>query len=624
MDRIKNLKYYSIIRNVFRFEIFYKSITLFLMAPILRKILKEYLNSVSSGIVFNQDIILSFLSLKGIVVLLVLFAMIIAMIYYELFVIINIIALEYHQKSYSLRKLMLKSFIHLKSIWHPSIVICGAFIILLLPLVHIGYINSFIPRWDIPPFIFGELRLTTVGNLLIMAVYCLYYSLFLLLIFTPMYIVLKQQSFITSIKSSVQLLKKMSIQEKLKFIVILCVWMIIEYIVWNLLPYPVLHNRDFNFYFIRFLFFSASFRYSFLQYILLFIVITLSMIFFLRYLYSFVSRYETDIKTIDCIPIEVDRLNQKLITFQKTCKESIYYTKEKLKNLKIYQKHKAISRIVIVVLVVCLLSLYLRMDSLVHRPWVIGHRGSGYQVENTIEAVADANDNHADYAEIDIQLSSDGVPIVFHDTTLSRLAKRDERIGDLTSEQLKNISLYEHGKESQITSLNDLIQYMKEKKMSVGLLIELKPSGGNDEEMAEKVIQVIEDNDFSKQAIFMSLNYNSVQYLKQRKSEWWVGYCIYGSVGDIDESIWELDINFLAMEENRASTALIQKAASCMIPVYIWTVDNSKKMKQYLDMGVCGLITNYPDVGKMVVNKYEQSSFHYYYYEDKGYPKIAW
>lgn len=61
-----------------------------------------------------------------------------------------------------------------------------------------------------------------------------------------------------------------------------------------------------------------------------------------------------------------------------------------------------------------------------------------------------------------------------------------------------------------------------------------------------------------------------------------------------------------------------------MLPIYIWTVDNSKKMKQYLDMGVSGLITNYPDLGRNVVDEYEKTDNHYYYYDGKNYPKRAW
>ena len=172
-------------------------------------------------------------------------------------------------------------------------------------------------------------------------------------------------------------------------------------------------------------------------------------------------------------------------------------------------------------------------------------------------------------------------------------------------------------------TLENLIKKMKRDKMAVGLLIELKPTQDNGEDMAHKVIDIIEQYQFSRQSIFMSLDYDSVQVIKKEKPQWWVGYCIYGSVGDIDDSIWEMDIDFLAMEENRASTAFIQKAVRHMIPIYIWTVDNTKKMKQYLDMGVCGLITNYPHLGKLTVEEYEKTHFQYYYYDGKGYPKTT-
>lgn len=47
-------------------------------------------------------------------------------------------------------------------------------------------------------------------------------------------------------------------------------------------------------------------------------------------------------------------------------------------------------------------------------------------------------------------------------------------------------------------------------------------------------------------------------------------------------------------------------------------------MKQYLDMGVSGIITNYPDLGKNVLDKYESTHQRYYYYDGKGYPHRAW
>ncbi|MFF0943735.1 glycerophosphodiester phosphodiesterase family protein [Kocuria sp. CPCC 205300] len=55
------------------------------------------------------------------------------------------------------------------------------------------------------------------------------------------------------------------------------------------------------------------------------------------------------------------------------------------------------------------------------RPLVIGHRGAaGTAPENTVAAFKDARAAGADYLEVDVQLSADGVPFLFHDSTPAR------------------------------------------------------------------------------------------------------------------------------------------------------------------------------------------------------------
>lgn len=624
MEKIKNYQYYGMLKNIFKFEIFYKILVLFIMSPILRKLLQEYLDTVSHGIAFNQDIIFQFLSVQGVIVFLLLFFTMILIIFYEMYVVIQLIAIGKDNQEISLRLILLKSFGNLKSLHYPSLLICGLYISLLLPLVHIGYLNSYIPRWDIPPFIFGELKLTMGGQFLIGLIYFIYYSSFIILIFTPILMVLKRQGFLTSAKESVFLLKKIEMKDKIKLVSVIIVWMLCEYVIMNILPYPILHNRDFNWYFVKYLINSQSFRYSVLQYVVLYFISVVAMIAMIRYLLQLVKKYQDDLITVNQIPINTDQLNKWVYQLQTFIQKIYHQARHKLGNFSFYQKHKWLTRGMIVIIVLCLMSLYLQQDALLHRPWVIGHRGSGYYVENTYEAVKDANDTGADFAEIDIQLSQDGVPIVFHDANLSRLSQSDEKISDLTAKELEAITLTEKNHQSHIISLENLIKKMLNEKMNVGLLIEFKPISGNGEEMVQKVIDIIEKYHFSKQAIFMSLNYQCVQFLNKKRPQWWVGYCIYGSVGDIDDSIWDMNIDFFAMEENRASTGLIQKAIKHMIPIYIWTVDSSKKMKQYLDMGVCGLITNYPDLATATVDEYEKTHFQYYYYDGKGYPQQTW
>lgn len=52
---------------------------------------------------------------------------------------------------------------------------------------------------------------------------------------------------------------------------------------------------------------------------------------------------------------------------------------------------------------------------------LIGHRGAaGVAPENTLSAVMAGSQSGADFVEIDVQLSSDGVPFIFHDDTPAR------------------------------------------------------------------------------------------------------------------------------------------------------------------------------------------------------------
>ena len=142
----------------------------------------------------------------------------------------------------------------------------------------------------------------------------------------------------------------------------------------------------------------------------------------------------------------------------------------------------------------------------------------------------------------------------------------------------------------------------------------------NNDDIAKKIIDVIEKNDYQKQAIYMSLDLDTVQYLQSQRPEWWIGYCIYGSAGDIEGSLWNQGIDFLAIEENRATVSFVEKANRNWVPVYVWTVDDESRMIQYLELGVSGIITNYPNRGRKAVDKFKENNYQYYYHHGSGYP----
>ena len=74
--------------------------------------------------------------------------------------------------------------------------------------------------------------------------------------------------------------------------------------------------------------------------------------------------------------------------------------------------------------------------------WKVAHRGwHKTHVENTMEAFRAAYDAGCHMVEFDVQLSSDGVPVVFHDDDCHRLAGRRANVFDLTWEELRGLPL---------------------------------------------------------------------------------------------------------------------------------------------------------------------------------------
>ena len=85
------------------------------------------------------------------------------------------------------------------------------------------------------------------------------------------------------------------------------------------------------------------------------------------------------------------------------------------------QKHKKLLAALLALAVLFFIGDVFASPPVLHAPIAIGHRGSRAGVENTLESVQGAIDGGADYAEIDILLSGDGVPMVIHDANLARL-----------------------------------------------------------------------------------------------------------------------------------------------------------------------------------------------------------
>ncbi|KAM7329224.1 glycerophosphodiester phosphodiesterase 1 isoform X2 [Alexandromys fortis] len=72
---------------------------------------------------------------------------------------------------------------------------------------------------------------------------------------------------------------------------------------------------------------------------------------------------------------------------------------------------------------------------------VIAHRGGSHDApENTLAAIRQAAKNGATGVELDIEFTSDGVPVLMHDNTVDRTTDGSGRLCDLTFEQVRKLN----------------------------------------------------------------------------------------------------------------------------------------------------------------------------------------
>jgi len=111
---------------------------------------------------------------------------------------------------------------------------------------------------------------------------------------------------------------------------------------------------------------------------------------------------------------------------------------------------------------------------------IIGHRGSGPQTaanpvpDNSLQSFKNALELYgADGIEMDVQMSSDGVPFLYHDPLLESHTNFSGCISDYTATDLRNCA-YSNSDEKLIT-LEECIQYCLTLRIMPKLFLDTKP-----------------------------------------------------------------------------------------------------------------------------------------------------
>lgn len=244
---------------------------------------------------------------------------------------------------------------------------------------------------------------------------------------------------------------------------------------------------------------------------------------------------------------------------------------------------------------------------------IIAHRGaSAYYPENTMAAFKGAVELGAEMIELDVTLSKDGVPVIFHDVKLNRHSDGKGLVSDHTLEDLKSLDAgsWFHPKfsDQKIPTLEEVLDFASG---NIALNIEIKPeavSNNLDGNTVKKCLDLVHKHDMSDYVLFSSFDYRAAKQLKKLDPKMPAALLYHNrSYNKLPHQLlqdYQADaFNCSYRQLNKKWIADLQEHN---IPSFIYTVNKEAKMRALLEAGVTGIFTDKPDVLAQIVKQYQK------------------
>ncbi len=230
--------------------------------------------------------------------------------------------------------------------------------------------------------------------------------------------------------------------------------------------------------------------------------------------------------------------------------------------------------------------------------FIAGHRGDrSVAPENTIPAFTAAFENPAmQFVETDVQLSRDGVPMLFHDTTLQRVAGVRHTVGELSYNELKRLDVGSfYNARFAGTRMPSLAEFLAQAGSSdKRLLIELKADWTRPE--IALVLDVIERSGLGSRVMLQSFSIETLQNLQRAAPQIPRLMLIRELPADPVPMARQLGVLALgttarAVTEAPEAVRLLHEAG---VGVLCYTLNTERSWAEVRALGVDGIITDTP------------------------------
>ena len=222
---------------------------------------------------------------------------------------------------------------------------------------------------------------------------------------------------------------------------------------------------------------------------------------------------------------------------------------------------------------------------------ISAHRGSSMAApENTLASIEQAILDGADYVEIDVRETADGVPVLLHDRDLRRVAGDDRRIWEVRSAELDEIDVGGwFGPDFAGEPIPTLVQAIETTRGRAELYIEIKPAPETPE-LVRRVVETLQAETAVEGTIIASLNRAILDEVHDLEPGLRRAQLVHTSIGRLDQRSYDI----LAMRAAIVTPNDVVTARRLGYELHVWTVNDEALMSRFIDMGVDNIITDRP------------------------------
>jgi glycerophosphoryl diester phosphodiesterase len=223
---------------------------------------------------------------------------------------------------------------------------------------------------------------------------------------------------------------------------------------------------------------------------------------------------------------------------------------------------------------------------------ISAHRGGSIEApENTIESFEYSIELGSSYIETDVQLSSNGIPYIFHDDDLKRLFGKNIIFNSLHSDEIDELILFDKYK---IPTLESTLQKFPDTLFQIDV---------KTDEVVLPTMEVIKKTNSTDKVCIASFSSKRLKQVHKLYPE----ICL--SMGPFE--VMKLLLASFGLYRNKVpgnclqipiyqygiklvTKRFINYIHSIGLKIHVWTINDEDTMQRLIDLGVDGIITDRP------------------------------